>query len=222
MGKIRDLSGQTFGMWTVVSRETDHDPIKWRCICICGNYGVIASGDLYHKRSKSCGCHRSEYVSKAQTTHNRTHTKEYSSWEHMIQRCENPNNNYYHRYGGRGITVSPIWRKDFMAFYNEVGPAPSAKHSIERINNDKGYEPGNCKWAFASEQNNNTSKTRFFHYKDRYVSIQQARTLAKSEASYITVYTRIRDGWDFDKAIETPVSKRHSKNSRSGRRRIRR
>jgi hypothetical protein len=88
------------------------------------------------------------------TTHNRSRTREYSSWLNLIQRCTNPKNPRYKHYGGRGITVCPEWRLSFEQFFKDMGPRPEGR-SIDRINNDGNYEPGNCRWATAYEQNFN-------------------------------------------------------------------
>ena len=215
MTKIRNLIGMTFGKWEVLSRVTDQAPIKWLCVCVCGESGIVASVDLWHGRSRSCGCFRIKHLIESQTTHGMTHTKEYGTWEHIIQRCENPNNTNFHHYGGRGIYICHAWRNDFTLFYKELGKAPSRKHSIERIDNEKGYIPGNCRWATQEEQTQNMRTTKKYLYRGKLVSVQQARRMASSEASYITIKTRIRNGWDFTKAIETPVSIKHSINSRS-------
>jgi hypothetical protein len=88
-------------------------------------------------------------------THGMRNTAEYGVWARMITRCENPRRDKWEYYGGRGITVSPLWRHDFAAFYAEVGPRPSVIHSIDRIDNDRGYEPGNVRWATKREQRAN-------------------------------------------------------------------
>lgn len=90
---------------------------------------------------------------------------EYHSWAHMIQRCTNPKNKAWKNYGGRGITVCDAWRKAFAAFFAYVGCKPSPEHSIERIDNDRGYEPGNVKWATRSEQSLN--RRAYKHEKKR-------------------------------------------------------
>ncbi len=87
-------------------------------------------------------------------------SKEYSTWRGMISRCHNPNEPSYIRYGARGIKVCARWRFSFDAFYADVGPAPSLKHTIDRIDNDAGYRPGNVRWATWSEQNKNKRSTR--------------------------------------------------------------
>lgn len=85
---------------------------------------------------------------------------EYRCWRHINIRCHNPNSKSYPRYGGRGITVCAQWRSDFSAFFAEMGPKPSPEHSIERVKNDKGYEPGNCIWATKTEQSRNRRSSK--------------------------------------------------------------
>lgn len=86
-------------------------------------------------------------------------TLEYRSWYGMIQRCYNPKHDNYHRYGGRGIQVCNHWQQSFKNFLTDMGPRPTPRHSIDRIDNDGHYEPGNCRWATIEEQSNNKSTT---------------------------------------------------------------
>jgi hypothetical protein len=91
---------------------------------------------------------------KARTKHGMYRTRVYRQWQQMIQRCYNPNSSRYARYGGRGVTVCDRWRSSFDAFYADMGDVPDGM-SIDRINNDRGYEPGNCRWATPQQQANN-------------------------------------------------------------------
>lgn len=93
------------------------------------------------------------------TSHGMSRTPEYRAWLNLIQRCENPREKDFHHYGGRGISVWPEWRASFAVFFTAVGRRPSPRHSLDRIDNDRGYEPGNVRWATQSEQMRNTSRT---------------------------------------------------------------
>src|SRR5688572_19875224 len=133
---------------------------KVECLCECGNTVLVWEPALKNGTTKSCGCYMRE-IAKAQfTTHGNRHLRAYRSWDHMIQRCTNPNNDRYAHYGGRGITVCARWRS-FENFLVDMGEAPLG-HSIERKDNDKGYSPDNCKWATVTEQSRNTSRNKTF------------------------------------------------------------
>lgn len=110
---------------------------------------------------------------KKRELHGDTYTIEYKIWAGMRRRCSNPNEVSYQRYGGRGIAVCDKWNNSFEAFLEDVGPRPGPEYSLERIDNDRGYEPGNVKWATYTEQNRNTSRTRFVDYQGRKVSLPE-------------------------------------------------
>lgn len=87
--------------------------------------------------------------------HGMSHSKEYWAWDNMLARCYRPSHKYYADYGGRGISVCQKWRMSFQEFYRDVGTRPSANHSLDRMNTDGHYEPGNVRWATATQQNLN-------------------------------------------------------------------
>lgn len=157
MGKLIDITGQRFGRWTVTKhshtqkygRCTVH---YWECICDCGNINTPSGESLKRGKSNSCGCLQIERTSNANSKHGQTQTKVYRVWKTMINRCRNDKVESFKYYGARGITVCDRWKESFEAFRDDMGPRPSDKHSIDRIDVDGNYEPTNCRWATASEQ----------------------------------------------------------------------
>jgi hypothetical protein len=158
MTALNDLAGKKFSRLFVVCRaENKGKHVSWKCLCDCGSETVVSSTHLSSGHSKSCGCFSIEEKSKRKTNlvHGMEGTTEYRSWRAMKDRCYRKNNKKYHLYGGRGITVCDEWKNSFAEFFKHVGLKPSPKHTIDRIDNNHGYEVGNVRWATATEQNNN-------------------------------------------------------------------
>lgn len=156
--------GNRFGLLTVINKVASgkYSQARWRCRCDCGKEQIAYQSNLRRGTTRSCGCLRVKLLTKH--GHNAAHRRspEYRAWHHMIQRCENKNDKAYKDYGGRNITVHPPWH-NFVNFLFDlkatIGLRPSSKLSLDRINNDGHYEPGNIRWATAQEQSNNQRKT---------------------------------------------------------------
>lgn len=164
-----DLTGQKFGRLTVLyeSEKLSNGRRMWVCSCDCGTTTNPVDGNsLRQGRSKSCGCLRKEAVrktGKANKTHGMSTTKIHGVWAGMKARCDNPNTKYFAEYGGRGIRVCELWHDDFLEFYGYVSRLPhygEPGYSLDRIDNNGNYEPGNVRWATAKEQQNNKREYR--------------------------------------------------------------
>lgn len=204
-------SGEAFGLWTVEETTTPFQEYV-QCICSCGKRRHVRRYALLSGSSASCGHTRDASIRNV-GFENRQHgesgimaSAEYRTWQAMIQRCTNPNAMCYQNYGGRGITVCARWRHSFEAFLEDMGRKPSAKHSIDRIDNDGPYEPANCKWSTRVEQARNSRASR------RIVFNGATRSLADIADEFAIPHQRLREridaGWSIEDAISLPAGSR--------------
>jgi len=215
-----DLTGQRFGRLIALSlapKRPNSANRYWVCRCECGNEVSILTSSLTRKETKSCGCLQRDVVASMSTTHGATkgkkETREFRIWMGMIQRCENPKYQYYHRYGGRGISVCERWRHSFTLFLEDMGDCPPGR-SIDRIDNDGNYEPSNCRWATSLEQQNNTTRSAMLTCRG------ETRTIAEWSRirgiNYMKIHARIRRlNWSVDEALNLAPHKTtaHSQSS---------
>lgn len=157
---IKDITGQKFGRLTAIRiADKINGSVMWLCICECGNEIVTRGTGLRYGNSTSCGCYNRYIVSKTHTKHGAAtdmygKSKEYVTWGNMKKRCSSRSDCYKY-YTGKGVVVCDRWMSSFESFLSDMGYAPSKDHSIERINGNGNYEPGNCKWATRHEQQRN-------------------------------------------------------------------
>lgn len=207
--------GQRFYRLTVVE-ERPHTVKhrKWLCKCECGGEKVVLGVSLQSGATRSCGCLNRERVARI-TKHGNFRTgvkksNEFSSWSSMRDRCNCHAATQFHLYGGRGIKICSRW-DSFENFLADMGPCPSAKHSIDRFPDNNGnYEPGNCRWATDREQCNNKRNNRVIEFRGkRQTAAQWAEELG---INVETLYCRLNKlGWSDSRALSTPVMKQFSR-----------
>jgi hypothetical protein len=200
-----DITGQRFGRLTALymtakaGRKPRRDQ-RWLFRCTCGNETEVGKQDVTQGKTVSCGCRHAETsreTGKKNATHGHTRSRkpspEYSSWCAMHKRCGNPNDKHYKDYGGRGITVCQRWNS-FEAFLANMGLKPYPKHTIDRIDPNGNYEPGNCRWATSREQRANTRRNnRLFTIGGRTQTILQWAREASIDPGVSR--QRIEAGW---------------------------
>jgi hypothetical protein len=169
----------------------------WLFRCACGGELVACLYDVRKGNTRSCGCISAELLLERNHRHGMRKSRTYRCWAGMITRCTNPKTKSFADYGARGITVCDEWR-DFSRFLADMGECPDGM-SIDRIDNDGNYEPGNCRWATTAEQNNNTRHNKHLTFNGKTQNVKQwSRELG---ISYTTLHWRLTRGWSVDRAL---------------------
>ena len=203
------LVGNRYKRLTVLSMTKRDRWIGALCQCDCGNVLVVRAASLGTGNTKSCGClkikiDREIHIKHGETVAGRT-TKEYRAYRAIMTRCYNNKYFGYRDYGGKGITVCRSWLESFSNFLKDVGRAPSPTHSLDRIDNNGNYEPGNVRWATPAEQSRNTSRTRLITFHGETLCV---RDWSKNLGLGLnTVDRRLGIGWSVEKALTTPARK---------------
>ena len=174
-------------------------------VCDCGKVTYRQKASLFDGRDtmRHCGCWSKEFYAKLQRTHGCSKTPTWKCWSSMRERCRNPKNKAFERYGARGITVCERW-EIFENFLDDMGQRPSLKHSIDRIDNERGYEPGNCRWATAKEQSANRSNTVSLTYQGVTKTLVEWSEIIGIDRN--TLFERIRRGYTDEQVLETSLN----------------
>jgi len=203
---IRDLHliGKQFGRLTILNLYRNNNRTFAECICTCGNSKNINFHAIKIEHTTSCGCYNKEVITK----HSLYGTKEYRSWQHMLRRCDTPNTDSSHLYFEKGIRVCERW-KIFLNFLEDMGNAPTVTHSIDRLDNNKGYYKENCRWATKIEQSRNTNRNKLIEYNGEVKCMSEwAETF---NIKYGVVVKRFQMGWCAVKVFTTPISVSHQR-----------
>lgn len=200
MGKpLVNMVGDRYGLLTVMSRaENYRGNAQWLCKCDCGKLRTYIGFDLRKGKLRSCGCQNPG----SQGDHGMSKTGTYQSWVSMRQRCNNPRAKVYAHYGARGIAVCERWNDSFPNFLADLGPRPEGC-SLERIDNNGNYEPGNCRWATQRDQMNNRRANRFIELNGKRQTLAQwLREVGMTNERF---FDRTKRGWSEERALTTPV-----------------
>ena len=176
---------------------------RWECLCVCGKTTIVGISSLTSGNTKLCGCqqHKHSVANNYNLSHGLSQHPIYRRWRIMLNRCYNSASEHYPDYGGRGITVCDRWRHSVEHFYTDMGDPPPGM-TIERINNNQGYFPENCRWAPQLEQHRNKRSNHLLTYNDETHPISAWGEKLNMPGSIL--YLRIQAGWSVERALTTP------------------
>lgn len=208
--RAKDISGQRFDRLLAVGPVgmNRHKMILWLCRCDCGNESIVIGIMLRSGHTRSCGCFAADRRKEWNTTHGMTDTPLHIVWKGMKARCENPASVNFKHYGGRGISIYEEWSRSFEAFRDYVTQLPNygePGYTLDRIDNDQGYRPGNVQWATQAEQNRNTRRSNLIAYRGETKCLTDWAIHLSMKTE--TLRNRLSRGWDIERAFTRPVWK---------------
>lgn len=200
--RLINRTGERYGRLVVVERAANAVNAKdtnarWLCVCDCGKTSIAYGQDLKRGKVVSCGCWNTEKRIK----HGMARTHINAVWRQMLDRCRNEGNPSYHNYGGRGIKVCQRWH-EFEHFLADMGHRPSG-YQIDRKDNDGDYEPDNCRWATAKQQQNNKRDSLNLEHDGKTLTIEEWAAVTGIKPD--TLRGRLRRGWTLAKTLTEPV-----------------
>lgn len=204
------MAGQQFNQLTLIefAYRDKRSEQYWKAICFCGNEKIVQLANVKRGATKSCGCLRVNFAKNLNIKHGRTPKYLYKTWIMMRTRCYNNDHKSFQYYGMRGITVKNQWVDDFIPFRDYIltylGARPTKSHTLDRINNDGNYEPGNLKWSIAKEQANNRINNVVLEYDGQKNTIAQWAEIKRMTDAALR--SRLKKyNWSIKKALTTPV-----------------
>jgi hypothetical protein len=194
--------GSRFGRLTVIEQRQKYSHL---CECECGSRVVVKTADLKRGHTRSCGCLHADGIRETFTTHGMAGSPEHNIWNLMRRRCLNPDSKDYRHYGGRGILCCDRWAASFSAFVGDMGLRPSPNHTLDRIDNNGHYEPGNCRWSTRKEQALNRRACRLLTARGTTLPVSlwaERRGMRPG-----TLFARLNKGWTVENSLFTPVGR---------------
>lgn len=194
----RDLTGMSFSRLTVIGEARKH---YWLCRCECGVEKSIYQSNLISGRTRSCGCLNRENLN-VKGTHRKTGTEAYRVWAAMKARCYRVTSKDYPNWGGRGITVCDRWKNSFENFLEDMGDRPPG-FTIDRIDVNGNYEPGNCRWATKEQQSRNKTNNHVITFNGESACISE--WAERVGIKYFTICSRLASGWTVEDSLTIPI-----------------
>ena len=205
---MNNLTGMRFGRLIAIEPvgRNKYQNVIWRCACDCGNQAFVTAANL-NKKTRSCGCLKIDLLKERSTSHNMANTKLYKVWASIKQRCTNPQNKRFSDYGGRGIDMCHEWFEfePFMEWAMTHGYSDGLE--IDRINNDRGYYPDNCRFVDTKTNSRNKRNSHFLTFAGNTYTVSE--WAEKLNIPPKAIYKRLARGWDIPSALFLPNGSRY-------------